>query len=87
MLLENESLKRHCKNLNESIKETRTKLIEQTTSLITNNDEFKAQLQNKGFTITALKNELRKVTGNSVNTKFAKPSILGKPVSQSNRNQ
>nr|GEX81459.1 hypothetical protein [Tanacetum cinerariifolium] len=39
------------------------------------------------FTIAALKNELRKLTENSVNTKFAKPSILGKPVLQPLRNQ
>ncbi|GKA63958.1 hypothetical protein Tco_0763564, partial [Tanacetum coccineum] len=41
----------------------------------------------KGFVIAALKNELRKLTGNSVNTKFAKPSILGKPVEQPLKNQ
>nr|GEY22475.1 hypothetical protein [Tanacetum cinerariifolium] len=41
----------------------------------------------KGFTIAALKNEVRKLTGNSVNTKFAKPSILGKSVLQPLRNQ
>nr|GEU78033.1 hypothetical protein [Tanacetum cinerariifolium] len=41
----------------------------------------------KGFAIAALKNELRKLTGNSVNTKFAKSSILGKPVLQPHRNQ
>ncbi|GJS69459.1 hypothetical protein Tco_0702300 [Tanacetum coccineum] len=35
----------------------------------------------------ALKNELRKLKGNSVDTKFAKPSILGKPVLQPPRNQ
>jgi hypothetical protein len=87
LLLENEYLKKHCKNLNGSIKETRTKTIEQTTSLIAKNGKFKAQLLEKGFTITKLKNELRKATGNSVNTKFAKPSILGKPVLPSNRNQ
>ncbi|GKA19836.1 hypothetical protein Tco_0699751 [Tanacetum coccineum] len=40
-----------------------------------------------GFAIAAFKNELRKLTGNSVNTKFAKPSILGKPVLQPHRNQ
>ncbi|GJT17863.1 hypothetical protein Tco_0876569 [Tanacetum coccineum] len=34
-----------------------------------------------------IKNELRKLTGNSVNTKFAKSSILGKPVLQQRRNQ
>nr|GEX55810.1 Gag-Pol polyprotein [Tanacetum cinerariifolium] len=38
------------------------------------------------FSITALRNELKKSTGNSVNTKFAKSSILGKPMSQ-HRNQ
>ncbi|GJR66607.1 hypothetical protein Tco_0012672 [Tanacetum coccineum] len=34
-----------------------------------------------------IKNELRKLKGNSVDTKFAKPSILGKPVLQPLRNQ
>nr|GEY50322.1 hypothetical protein [Tanacetum cinerariifolium] len=41
----------------------------------------------KGFAIAALKNELRKLIRNSVNTKFAKSSILGKPVLQPHRNQ
>ncbi|GJR77822.1 putative reverse transcriptase domain-containing protein [Tanacetum coccineum] len=41
----------------------------------------------KVFTNVALKNELRKLKGNSVDTKFAKPSILGKPVLQPPRNQ
>ncbi|GJT26256.1 hypothetical protein Tco_0906531 [Tanacetum coccineum] len=71
----------------DSIKTTRAKNIEHTTSLIANNDKFKAQLQEKGFAIAALKNELRKLTGNSVNTKFAKSSILGKPALQPRRNQ
>nr|GEU38303.1 reverse transcriptase domain-containing protein [Tanacetum cinerariifolium] len=44
-------------------------------------------VKEKGFIIAALKNELRKLTGNGVNTKFAKPSILGKPVLQPLRNQ
>nr|GEU33204.1 integrase, catalytic region, zinc finger, CCHC-type, peptidase aspartic, catalytic [Tanacetum cinerariifolium] len=66
---------------------TKAKTIEHTTSLIATNDKFKAQLHEKGFAITALKNELRKSTGNSVNTKFAKSSILGKPMSQPLRNQ
>nr|GEU56592.1 putative reverse transcriptase domain-containing protein [Tanacetum cinerariifolium] len=87
LLKENETLKKHYKDLYDSIKVTRTTTIEQTTSLIANNDEFKAQLQEKGFTIAALKNELRKLTRNSVNTKFAKPSILGKQVLQPLRNQ
>ncbi|GJV68182.1 hypothetical protein Tco_1483691 [Tanacetum coccineum] len=87
LLKENETLKRHYKEMFDSIKTTRAKNIEHTTSLIANNDKFKAQLQEKGFAIPALKNELMKLTGNSVNTKFAKPSILGKPVLQPHRNQ
>ncbi|GKA94400.1 hypothetical protein Tco_0816438 [Tanacetum coccineum] len=83
LLKENETLKRHYKELSDSIKTTRAKTIEHTTSLIAKNDEFKAQLQEKGFAIAALKNELRKLSGNSVNTKF----ILGKPVLQPHRNQ
>ncbi|GKA99477.1 hypothetical protein Tco_0827471 [Tanacetum coccineum] len=41
----------------------------------------------KAFANVALKNKLRKLKGNSVDTKFAKPSILGKPVLQPPRNQ
>ncbi|GJS30828.1 hypothetical protein Tco_0491448 [Tanacetum coccineum] len=51
------------------------------------NADLKAQLQEKVFAIAALKNELRKLKGNSVDTKFAKPSVLGKPVLQPLRNQ
>nr|GEW08075.1 reverse transcriptase domain-containing protein [Tanacetum cinerariifolium] len=78
---------RHYKELSDSIKTTRAKTIEHTTSLIAQNVEFKAQLQKKEFAIAALKNELRKLTENSVNTKFVKSSILGKPVLQPHRNQ
>ncbi|GKB18673.1 hypothetical protein Tco_0852596 [Tanacetum coccineum] len=46
-----------------------------------------AQIQEKIFAIAALKNDLRKLRGNSVDTKFAKTSVLGKPVLQSLRNQ
>ncbi|GJR04402.1 hypothetical protein Tco_0527386 [Tanacetum coccineum] len=87
LLKENETLKRHYKEMFDSIKTTRAKNIEHTTSLIAKNDDFKAQLQEKGFAIAALKNELRKLTGNSVNTKFAKSSILGNPALQPCRNQ
>nr|GEX26819.1 hypothetical protein [Tanacetum cinerariifolium] len=87
LLKENETLKQNCKELFDSIKITRAKTTEHTTSLIASNDKFKAQLQEKGFAIVALKNELRKSTGNSVNTKFAKSPILGKPMSQPLRNQ
>ncbi|GJY61382.1 hypothetical protein Tco_0462039 [Tanacetum coccineum] len=87
LLKENETLKRHYKELSDSIKTTRAKTIEHTTSLIAKNNEFKAQLQVQGFTIATLKNELRKLKGNSMNTKFVKSSILGKPVLQLHRNQ
>nr|GEW30011.1 retrotransposon protein, putative, unclassified [Tanacetum cinerariifolium] len=46
-----------------------------------------AQIQEKVFTIAALKNDLRKLKGNSVDTKFAETSILGKPVLQPLRNK
>ncbi|GJX44079.1 hypothetical protein Tco_0260755 [Tanacetum coccineum] len=45
LLKENETLKRHYKELSDSIKTTRAKAIEHTTSLIAQNAEFKAQLQ------------------------------------------
>ncbi|GJU11727.1 hypothetical protein Tco_1134123 [Tanacetum coccineum] len=87
LLKENETLKKHYKELYDSTKTTRARNIKHTTSLIAKNNDFKAQLQEKGFAIAALKNELRKLTGNNVNTKFAKSSILGKPVLQPHRNQ
>ncbi|GJY48288.1 hypothetical protein Tco_0438244 [Tanacetum coccineum] len=84
---ETETLKKHHKDLYDSIKITRSKTIEQTTSLLANNVDLKAQIQEKVFAIAALKNDLRKLKGNSVDTKFAKTSVLGKPVLQSLRNQ
>ncbi|GJS68567.1 hypothetical protein Tco_0683132 [Tanacetum coccineum] len=60
----------------DSIKVTRTKTIEHATSLIAKNDEFKAQLREKGFAIAALKIELSKLKGNSVNTS---ESVVVKP--------
>ncbi|GJZ08169.1 hypothetical protein Tco_0542452 [Tanacetum coccineum] len=41
---ENETLKQHYKDLYDSIKITRSKTTEQTTSLLTNNAELKAQI-------------------------------------------
>nr|GEV22913.1 hypothetical protein [Tanacetum cinerariifolium] len=87
LLKENEYLKKNYKELFDSIKITRAKTTKHTTYLIATNEKLKSQLQEKGFAIAALKNELRKSTGNSVNTKFAKSSILGKPMSQPLRNQ
>ncbi|GJU85556.1 hypothetical protein Tco_1293102 [Tanacetum coccineum] len=49
LLKENETLKKHYKELYDSIKSTRAKTIEQTTSLIAQNAEFKAQPQKKGW--------------------------------------
>ncbi|GJS54183.1 hypothetical protein Tco_0627545 [Tanacetum coccineum] len=80
---ENETVKKHYKVLYYSIKIMRSKTIEQTTSLLANNADLKAQIQEKVFAIAALKNESRKLKGNSVDTKFAKTSVLGKPVLQS----
>ncbi|GJU51305.1 hypothetical protein Tco_1220860 [Tanacetum coccineum] len=59
----------------------------ETASLLANNAELKAQIQEKVFAIAALKNDLRKLKGNSVDTKFDKTSVLGKPVLPSLRNQ
>ncbi|GJX97598.1 hypothetical protein Tco_0353396 [Tanacetum coccineum] len=84
---ENETLKKHYKDLYDSIEITRSKTIEQTTFLLAKNADLKAQIQEKVFAIAALKNDLRKLKRNSVDTKFAKTSVLGKPVLQSLRNQ
>ncbi|GJT48408.1 hypothetical protein Tco_0974565 [Tanacetum coccineum] len=50
-------------------------------------EEPMAEIQENVFAIAALKNDLRKLKGNSVDTKFDKTSVLGKPVLQSLRNQ
>ncbi|GKD56306.1 hypothetical protein Tco_1289693 [Tanacetum coccineum] len=84
---ENKSLKNNYKDLYDSIKIIRSKTIERTTSLLANNADLKAQIQEKVFAIAALKNDLRKLKGNSIDTKFAKTTVLGKPVLQSLRNQ
>ncbi|GJV52722.1 hypothetical protein Tco_1448463 [Tanacetum coccineum] len=52
---ENETLKKHYKDLYDSIKIARSKTIEQTTSLLANNADLKAQIQEKVFVIVALK--------------------------------
>ncbi|GJV98842.1 hypothetical protein Tco_1554094 [Tanacetum coccineum] len=63
------------------------KNIEQTTSLLANNADLKAQIQEKVFAIAALKYGIWKLKGNSVDTKFTKTPVLGKPVLQSLINQ
>ncbi|GJX57347.1 hypothetical protein Tco_0287244 [Tanacetum coccineum] len=69
---ENEHLKQTYKELYDSIKMPQIQMKDYNDSLI-------AQ-------VNTLKNELRKLKGNSMDTKFAKPSILGKPVLQPPRN-
>ncbi|GJR23382.1 hypothetical protein Tco_0971909 [Tanacetum coccineum] len=90
---ENKTLKKHYKDLYDSIKITRSKTIEQTTSWLANNADLKAQIQEKVFEVVALKNDLRKLKGNSVDTKpqMSKPwfasqvdvnNNLSRPVTQ-----
>ena len=56
-------------------------------TLVKENELLKGQIQEKVFAHAALQNKLRRLTGQSVDTKFAKPSILGKPPSQTIRKQ
>nr|GEZ86388.1 hypothetical protein [Tanacetum cinerariifolium] len=87
---ENKHLKHTYKDLYDYIKKTQVQTKDHTGSLIvqlnkksTKNADLKAQIQEKVFAIASLKNKLRKLKGNSLDTKFAKPSVLGKPVLQS----
>ncbi|GJY93024.1 gag-pol polyprotein [Tanacetum coccineum] len=52
-----------------------------------NKAKIEKEIDEKVFAIAALKNDLRKLKGNSVDTKFDKTSVLGKPVLPSLRNQ
>ncbi|GKA47732.1 retrovirus-related pol polyprotein from transposon TNT 1-94 [Tanacetum coccineum] len=88
---QNQALKdnQHGKILNET--SNKAKIKNEIEVLETINIELEHSmaklLAEKVFANVALKNELRKLKGNSVDTKFAKPSILGKPVLQPPRNQ
>ncbi|GJV20694.1 uncharacterized mitochondrial protein-like protein [Tanacetum coccineum] len=64
-----------------------TEFSNQSLTKTVKNADLKAQIQEKVFANVALKNKIRKLKGNSVDTKFVKPSILGKPVLQPPRNQ
>ncbi|GJU71135.1 hypothetical protein Tco_1262540 [Tanacetum coccineum] len=93
-IYDEEPMTKTYKDLYDSIKKTRVQTKDHNDSLIvqlnnksTENAALKAQIQENVFSIAALKNELRKLKGNSVDTKFAKPLILGKLVLQSLRNQ
>nr|GEW35087.1 hypothetical protein [Tanacetum cinerariifolium] len=91
---ENKHLKQIYKDLFDSIKKKSVQTKDHADSLIVQlncnsveNADLKAQIQKKVFANVALKNELRKSKGNIVDTKFAKPSILGKSVLQPPENQ
>ncbi|GJS08712.1 hypothetical protein Tco_0365508 [Tanacetum coccineum] len=90
---ENEHLKQTYKELYDLIKKTRIQNKDNSDSLISQinqksvkNADLKARIQEKVFANATLKNELRKLKGNNVDTKFAKASILGKPPLQPSRN-
>ncbi|GJR42439.1 hypothetical protein Tco_1310542 [Tanacetum coccineum] len=90
---ENEHLKQTYKELFDSIKKTKVQNKDNSESLISQinqksveNANLKAQIQEKVFANAALNNELRKLKGNIVDSKFAKASILGKPPLQPSRN-
>ncbi|GJT03318.1 hypothetical protein Tco_0824487 [Tanacetum coccineum] len=94
LYMKTKHLKQTYKDLYDSIKKTRVhtkdhndSLIAQINSKTIKNADLKAQIQEKVFANVALKNGLRKLKGNSIDTKFAKPSILRKPVLQPPRNQ
>ncbi|GJR06688.1 hypothetical protein Tco_0529672 [Tanacetum coccineum] len=91
---ENEHLKKTYKELYDSIKKTRVQPKDHNDSIIAQlnkksveNADLKAKIQMKGFATATLKNELGKLKGTSVDTKFTKPSILGKPFLQPLKNQ
>nr|GEW59577.1 hypothetical protein [Tanacetum cinerariifolium] len=66
------------------------KLEHSMATLLKENESLKKHykdFQEKVFAIASLKNDLRKLKENSVDTKFAKTSVLGKPVLQSLINQ
>ncbi|GJS96350.1 hypothetical protein Tco_0803318 [Tanacetum coccineum] len=90
---ENEHLKQTYKELFDSIKKKRIQnkdngesLISQINQKSVKNADLKAQIQEKVFANAALNNELRKLKGNIVDSKFTKASILGKPPLQPSRN-
>ncbi|GKB08680.1 hypothetical protein Tco_0836992 [Tanacetum coccineum] len=90
---ENEHLKQTYKELFDSIKKKRIQNKDNSESLISQinqksveNADLKAQIQEKVFANAALNNELRKLKGNIVDSKFTKASILGKPPLQPSRN-
>ncbi|GJY56432.1 hypothetical protein Tco_0455547 [Tanacetum coccineum] len=66
--------------------DTSSSLGNYITQASVKNADLKAQIQEKVFANAALNNELRKLKGNIVDSKFTKASILGKPPLQPSRN-
>ncbi|GJW11139.1 integrase, catalytic region, zinc finger, CCHC-type containing protein [Tanacetum coccineum] len=66
LIAKNEHLKQTYKQLYDSIKPTRDALIAQINAKSVENSDLNAQLQEKVFAITALKEELMKLKGKSV---------------------
>ncbi|GJW68805.1 hypothetical protein Tco_0123229 [Tanacetum coccineum] len=84
---ENEHLKQTYKELYDSIKKTRIQmkdhndsLIAQVNSKTVENADLKAQIQENVFANVALKNELRKLKGNSFVSQVDVNNVLSKPV-------
>ncbi|GKE30826.1 hypothetical protein Tco_1446210 [Tanacetum coccineum] len=80
-------LKAEFLKMNDMTKDHNDSLIAQVNSKTVENADLKARIQEKVFANAALKNELIKLNETSMDTKFAKPSILGNPVLQPHRNQ
>ncbi|GJU57887.1 hypothetical protein Tco_1235653 [Tanacetum coccineum] len=83
----NQSIESENISLKKTVAQLQKDFSRMETHYSVENANLKAQIQEKVFANVALKNELIKLKGNSVDTKFAKPSILGKPVLQPPRNQ
>ncbi|GKA45433.1 hypothetical protein Tco_0738229 [Tanacetum coccineum] len=66
LLKENETLKKHYKYLYDSVKTTRATHIEHTTSLIANNDNFKAQLQEKRYSLQSQKGRTQSLVAEKI---------------------
>ncbi|GJS53055.1 hypothetical protein Tco_0626417 [Tanacetum coccineum] len=82
---ENEHLKQTYKELYDSIKKSRVQNKDNSDSLISQinqksveNADLKAQIQEKVFANAAFKNEMRKLKGNSVDTKISRPRFASK---------
>ncbi|GJY49453.1 hypothetical protein Tco_0439409 [Tanacetum coccineum] len=85
------------KTINIELEHSVAKLLAENEKLHKENEHLKQSYKDlydsikktreKVFVKVALKNELRKLKGNRADTKFAKPSILRKPVLQPPRNQ